>query len=99
LWEEVRDRPDDSALHLSRGQRQRLCLARALASGPEVLLLDEPTAALDPASTARIEDCIHELKRECTIVVATRDAYQAVRVSDRIAFFYEGQLVEAGPIG
>jgi phosphate transport system ATP-binding protein len=97
LWDEVRDRLDDSALNLSGGQQQRLCIARALATDPEVLLLDEPASALDPASTARIEDLIFELKRDYTIVIVTHNMQQAARVSDLTAFFYQGRLVEAGP--
>jgi phosphate transport system ATP-binding protein len=97
LWEEVKDRLDDSALNLSGGQAQRLCIARALATDPEVLLLDEPASALDPASTARIEDLIFELKRDYTIVIVTHNMQQAARVSDQTAFFFQGKLIEAGP--
>ena len=97
LWEEVRDRLNESALNLSGGQQQRLCIARALATGPEVLLLDEPASALDPASTSRIEDLIFELKREYTIIIVTHNMQQAARVSDLTAFFYQGRLIEAGP--
>jgi phosphate transport system ATP-binding protein len=97
LWEEVKDRLDDSALNLSGGQAQRLCIARALATDPEVLLLDEPASALDPASTARIEDLIFELKRDYTIVIVTHNMQQAARVSDVTAFFFQGRLIEAGP--
>src|SRR5262249_8487963 len=97
LWDEVKDRLDDSALNLSGGQQQRLCIARALATDPEVLLLDEPASALDPASTARIEDLIFELKREYTIIIVTHNMQQAARVSDLTAFFFQGRLVEAGP--
>jgi phosphate transport system ATP-binding protein len=97
LWDEVKDRLDDSALNLSGGQQQRLCIARALATDPEVLLLDEPASALDPASTARIEDLIFELKREYTIVIVTHNMQQAARVSDRTAFFFQGRLIESGP--
>jgi phosphate transport system ATP-binding protein len=97
LWDEVRDRLHDSALNLSGGQQQRLCIARALATGPEVLLLDEPASALDPASTSRIEDLIFELKREYTIIIVTHNMQQAARVSDLTAFFYQGRLIEAGP--
>jgi phosphate transport system ATP-binding protein len=96
LWEEVKDRLYDSALNLSGGQQQRLCIARALATDPEVLLLDEPASALDPASTSRIEDLIFELKREYTIVIVTHNMQQAARVSDLTAFFYQGRLIEAG---
>jgi phosphate transport system ATP-binding protein len=97
LWEEVKDRLDDSALNLSGGQQQRLCIARALATDPEVLLLDEPASALDPASTARIEDLIFELKRDYTIVIVTHNMQQAARVSDATAFFFQGRLIESGP--
>ncbi len=97
LWDEVHDRLNDSALNLSGGQQQRLCIARALATDPEVLLLDEPASALDPASTARVEDLIFELKRDYTIVIVTHNMQQAARVADLTAFFYQGRLVEAGP--
>jgi phosphate transport system ATP-binding protein len=97
LWEEVKDRLDDSALNLSGGQAQRLCIARALATDPEVLLLDEPASALDPASTARIEDLVFELKRDYTIVIVTHNMQQAARVSDQTAFFFQGRLIESGP--
>jgi phosphate transport system ATP-binding protein len=96
LWEEVKDRLDDSALRLSGGQQQRLCIARALATNPDVLLMDEPASALDPASTARIEDLIFELRDKYTIVIVTHNMQQAARVSDQTAFFYQGELVEAG---
>ncbi len=96
LWDEVKDRLHDSALNLSGGQQQRLCIARALATDPEVLLLDEPASALDPASTARIEDLMFELKRDYTIVIVTHNMQQAARVSDLTAFFFQGQLIEAG---
>jgi phosphate transport system ATP-binding protein len=92
----VKDRLNDSALNLSGGQQQRLCIARALATDPEILLLDEPASALDPASTARIEDLIFELKREYTIVIVTHNMQQAARVSDLTAFFYQGSLIESG---
>jgi phosphate transport system ATP-binding protein len=97
LWDEVKDRLDDSALNLSGGQAQRLCIARALATDPEVLLLDEPASALDPASTARIEDLIFELKRDYTIVIVTHNMQQAARVSDQTAFFFQGRVIESGP--
>jgi len=97
LWGEVKDRLNDSALRLSGGQQQRLCIARALATNPAVLLMDEPASALDPASTARIEDLIFELRDNYTIVVVTHIMQQAARVSDQTAFFYEGNLIEAGP--
>ena len=96
LWDEVKDRLDDSALNLSGGQAQRLCIARALATDPEVLLLDEPASALDPASTARIEDLIFVLKRHYTIVIVTHNMQQAARVSDQTAFFFQGRLIEVG---
>jgi len=87
LWEEVSDRLDQSALSLSGGQQQRLCIARALAVEPEVLLMDEPASALDPISTSRIEDLIHELKKQFTIVIVTHNMQQAARVADMTAFF------------
>jgi phosphate transport system ATP-binding protein len=96
LWDEVSGRLDESALKLSGGQQQRLCIARALATGPDVLLMDEPASALDPKSTARIEDLIFELKNTYTIIIVTHNMQQAARVSDQTAFFYEGHLVEAG---
>jgi phosphate transport system ATP-binding protein len=96
LWDEVKDRLQASALELSGGQQQRLCIARALATDPEVLLMDEPASALDPKSTARIEDLIFELKRDYTIVIVTHNMQQAARVSDQTAFFNQGRLVEAG---
>jgi len=96
LWDEVRDRLRGSAVALSGGQQQRLCIARALAPEPEVLLLDEPTASLDPAGTQRIEELCHELKRRYTIVIVTHNMQQAARVSDFTAFFHLGELVEAG---
>ena len=97
LWEEVKDRLNDSALALSGGQQQRLCIARALAVEPEVLLMDEPASALDPIATAKIEELIHELKSRYTIVIVTHNMQQAARVSDRTAFFYMGELIEVGP--
>ncbi|MBK6911090.1 MAG: phosphate ABC transporter ATP-binding protein [bacterium] len=97
LWEEVKDRLQQSAMGLSGGQQQRLCIARALAVDPDVLLMDEPASALDPRSTARIEDLIGELRGEYTIVIVTHNMQQAARVSDDTAFFYEGQLIEVGP--
>ncbi|MCX7421392.1 MAG: phosphate ABC transporter ATP-binding protein PstB [Planctomycetia bacterium] len=94
LWEEVKDRMQDSALALSGGQQQRLCIARALATNPDVLLMDEPASALDPASTARIEDLIFELKQNYTIVIVTHNMQQAARISDWTAFFFQGYLIE-----
>jgi phosphate transport system ATP-binding protein len=96
LWEEVKDRLNDSALQLSGGQQQRLCIARALATNPDVILMDEPASALDPASTSRIEDLIFELRDKYTIVIVTHNMQQAARVSDQTAFFYQGELIEAG---
>jgi phosphate transport system ATP-binding protein len=97
LWSEVQNRLNDSALQLSGGQQQRLCIARALATGPDVLLMDEPASALDPKSTSAIEDLIFELKNSYTIVIVTHNMQQAARVSDQTAFFYEGRLIEVGP--
>jgi phosphate transport system ATP-binding protein len=94
LWNETKDRLGRSAIALSGGQQQRLCIARALATNPEVLLLDEPTASLDPASTQRIEELVHELRREVTIVIVTHNMQQAARISDRTAFFLAGELIE-----
>ncbi|MGQ0637262.1 MAG: phosphate ABC transporter ATP-binding protein PstB [Planctomycetaceae bacterium] len=95
LWDEVKDRLTDSAYTLSGGQQQRLCIARALAPEPEMLLFDEPTSALDPAATARIEDLIYELKDRLTIVIVTHNMQQAARVSDYTVFLYHGELIEA----
>ncbi len=97
LWDEVKDRLKDNALELSGGQQQRLCIARALAVEPEVLLMDEPCSALDPSATDRIEDLIAELRGDYTIVIVTHNMQQAARVSDKTAFLYEGRLIEAGP--
>ncbi len=97
LWDEVKDRLNKSALGLSGGQQQRLCIARAIAVDPEVLLMDEPASALDPKSTARIEDLIRELRTNYTIVIVTHNMQQAARVSDQTAFFFEGKLIEASP--
>jgi phosphate transport system ATP-binding protein len=96
LWDEVKDRLHENALGLSGGQQQRLCIARAIAVEPDVLLLDEPCSALDPVATAKIEDLIHELKQDFTIVIVTHNMQQAARVSDYTAFLYLGELVEAG---
>ncbi len=94
LWDEVKDRLNESALGLSGGQQQRLCIARALAVQPEILLMDEPASALDPISTAKIEELIHNLKKQYTIVIVTHNMQQAARVSDYTAFFYLGELIE-----
>ena len=94
LWEEVKDRIHSSALGLSGGQQQRLCIARALAVQPEVLLMDEPCSALDPLATLKIEELIHELKKNFTIIIVTHNMQQAARVSDNTAFFYMGKVVE-----
>ena len=94
IWDEVKDRLKKNALGLSGGQQQRLCIARALAVQPKVLLMDEPASALDPISTAKVEELIHELKSEYTIVIVTHNMQQATRVSDKTAFFYLGELIE-----
>jgi phosphate transport system ATP-binding protein len=94
LWEEVKDSLNKSALSLSGGQQQRLCIARTLAVEPTVVLMDEPASALDPISTAKIEELIYELKKKFTIVIVTHNMQQAARVSDRTAFFYLGELIE-----
>ncbi len=94
LWDEVKDRLNDSALGLSGGQQQRLCIARALAVEPEVLLMDEPCSALDPIATQKIEELIHQLKTTYTIIIVTHNMQQAARVSDKTAFFYMGKLIE-----
>ena len=96
LWDEVKDRLNASAMSLSGGQQQRLCIARALAVKPEILLLDEPCSALDPIGTAKIEELIHQLSEDYTIVIVTHNMQQAARVSDRTAFFYLGKLIEYG---
>jgi phosphate transport system ATP-binding protein len=96
LWEEVKDRLHTNALGLSGGQQQRLCIARALAVDPEVMLMDEPASALDPIATARIEELIRELKEALTVVIVTHNMQQAARVSDHTAFFYMGELIEHG---
>jgi phosphate transport system ATP-binding protein len=97
LWDEVKDRLHDPALGLSGGQQQRLCIARAIATGPEVLLMDEPTSSLDPKSSAAIEQLMTELRRDYTIVIVTHNMQQAARASDYTAFLYEGELIEVGP--
>jgi len=94
LWDEVKDRLNQSALSMSGGQMQRLCIARAIANSPEVILMDEPCSALDPIATGKIEELIHELKKDYTIVIVTHNMQQAARVSDRTAFFYLGKLIE-----
>jgi len=96
LWDEVKDRLHDSALGLSGGQMQRLCIARAIAVNPEVILMDEPCSALDPKSTARVEELIGELRKDFTIIIVTHNMQQAARVSDYTAFLYEGLLIEYG---
>ncbi len=96
IWDEVKDNLKKSALRLSGGQQQRICIARALATKPEVILMDEPTSALDPISTTKIEDLMEELKRQYTVVVVTHNMQQAVRVSDYTAFFLVGDMVEYG---
>jgi phosphate transport system ATP-binding protein len=99
LWDEVKDNLHKSAADMSGGQQQRICIARALAVEPEVLLMDEPCSALDPISTAKIEELIHELKDTFTIVIVTHNMQQAARVSDYTAFFYLGELIEFGETG
>jgi phosphate transport system ATP-binding protein len=96
LWNEVKDRLQESALGMSGGQQQRLCIARAIAGDPEVLLMDEPCSALDPIATAKIEDLINELTGQYTIVIVTHNMQQAARVSDNTAFMYLGRLIEYG---
>jgi phosphate transport system ATP-binding protein len=96
IWDELKDRLHDSALGLSGGQQQRLCIARALAVEPEVLLMDEPCSALDPIATQKIEELIHELKDNYTIIIVTHNMQQAARVSDTTAYFYLGKLIEVG---
>lgn len=97
IWDEAKDRLKKSALGMSGGQQQRLCIARALAVHPEVLLMDEPTSALDPISTAKIEDLAIELKKQYTIIIVTHNMQQAVRISDKTAFFLLGEMVEFAP--
>jgi phosphate transport system ATP-binding protein len=94
LWDEVKDRLTNSGLSLSGGQQQRLCIARALATNPEILLFDEPTSALDPIATARIEELIAELRDQVTVIIVTHNMQQAARVSDYTAFMYLGELIE-----
>jgi phosphate transport system ATP-binding protein len=97
LWEDVKDRLNDDALSLSLGQQQRLCIARLLAVQPEVILMDEPASALDPIATLRIEELIHQLKEEYTIVIVTHNMQQAARVSDHTALFWLGEIIEFSP--
>jgi phosphate transport system ATP-binding protein len=97
LWDEVKDRLKSSPLALSGGQQQRLCIARTLATSPEVMLLDEPTASLDPASSQKVEELVYELRRQITVVIVTHNMQQAARASDRTAFMLAGELVEVGP--
>lgn len=96
VWDEVKDRLKASALGISGGQQQRLCIARALAVEPDILLMDEPTSALDPISTIKIEDLMYDLKKDYTIVIVTHNMQQAVRISDRTAFFLLGEVIEDG---
>ncbi len=96
LWDEVKDRLHSSALGMSGGQQQRLCIARALAVEPEILLMDEPASALDPIATQKIEELVHQLKQDYTIIIVTHNMQQAARVSDFTAFFYMGRLIECG---
>jgi phosphate transport system ATP-binding protein len=96
IWDEVKDRLNDSALGLSGGQAQRICIARAIAVNPEIILMDEPCSALDPISTLKIEELIDELKRKYTIIIVTHNMQQAARVSDVTSFFYLGELIETG---
>jgi phosphate transport system ATP-binding protein len=97
LWDEVKDRLRQSALGISGGQQQRLCIARALATDPDILLLDEPTASLDPLSTQKVEELVYELRSEITVVIVTHNMQQAARVSDRTAFMLAGELIEVTP--
>ena len=97
IWDEVKDRLHTSAMGLSGGQQQRLCIARALATRPEILLMDEPASALDPISTQRIEELVYQLKKDYTIVIVTHNMQQAARISDTTAFFWLGELLEHGP--
>ncbi len=96
IWDEVKDRLGDSALGLSGGQQQRLCIARTLAVSPDIILMDEPASALDPISTSKIEELVHQLKEQYTIVIVTHNMQQAARTSDYTAFFYLGKLIEIG---
>ena len=96
IWEELKDRLTESALGLSGGQQQRLCIARTLAVSPDIILMDEPASALDPISTSKIEELVHELKEQYTIIIVTHNMQQAARTSDHTAFFYMGELIEMG---
>ena len=96
IWDELKDRLGDSALGLSGGQQQRLCIARTLAVSPDIILMDEPASALDPISTSKIEELVHELKEQYTIIIVTHNMQQAARTSDHTAFFYMGELIEMG---
>lgn len=96
IWDELKDRLDDSALGLSGGQQQRLCIARTLAVSPDIILMDEPASALDPISTSKIEELVHQLKEQYTIIIVTHNMQQAARTSDYTAFFYMGELIEMG---
>nr|WP_315166154.1 phosphate ABC transporter ATP-binding protein PstB [uncultured Flavobacterium sp.] len=96
IWDELKDRLDDSAMGLSGGQQQRLCIARTLAVNPDIILMDEPASALDPISTSKIEELVHELKEKYTIIIVTHNMQQAARTSDHTAFFYMGELIEMG---
>jgi phosphate transport system ATP-binding protein len=96
IWDELKDRLEDSAMGLSGGQQQRLCIARTLAVSPDIILMDEPASALDPISTSKIEELIHELKEQYTIIIVTHNMQQAARTSDYTAFFYLGELIEIG---
>lgn len=96
IWDEIKDRLGDSALGLSGGQQQRLCIARTLAVSPDIILMDEPASALDPISTSKIEELVHELKEQYTIIIVTHNMQQAARTSDYTSFFYMGELIEMG---
>ena len=97
LWDEVKDRLNESALGMSGGQQQRLCIARTIAIQPEIVLMDEPCSALDPIATARVEELIDELRKTLTIVIVTHSLSQAARVSQKTAFFHQGSLIESAP--
>jgi phosphate transport system ATP-binding protein len=99
LWDEVRDRLDELAVNLSGGQQQRMCIARSLATDPEIILFDEPTSALDPIATGSIEELIGEIKNKVTVLIVTHNMQQAARVSDYVAYMYLGEMIEYGPTG